>query len=264
MPTTAQVATDPEHVPMPSWRDIQRRRILLATPMPAEWLGYLQANVRHYALLSEAEQGRLRDDLRVLIDEKAWEGYDGLTLTDEIKVTIAGQACLLLLNLDHNYFDRVPAIYVYPTAYGQERGELLHGEAWKRGPVVLAWDEVKLGGQEYQDGHNVVLHEFAHQLDFLDGLADGKPPLPDAELTCRWQEVVQSEYDRLVRDSQLGRATLLNKYGATDPSEFFAVATECFFEQPRELLEEHPLLYGVLRDYFRQDTAERFARITPR
>jgi Mlc titration factor MtfA (ptsG expression regulator) len=229
--------------------------------MPGDWLGYLQTNVRHYALLSEAEQGRLRDDLRVLIDERAWEGRDGLQITDEIKVTIAGQACLLLLNLDHNYFDDVPTIYVYPTAYGQERTELLHGESWKKGPVVLAWDEVKLGGREYQDGRNVVLHEFAHQLDFLDGLADGKPPLNDPELNCRWREVVQAEYDRLVRDSQVGRATLLNKYGATDPSEFFAVATECFFEKPRALLRGHASLYEVLRDYYRQDTAERFARI---
>jgi Mlc titration factor MtfA (ptsG expression regulator) len=136
-----------------------------------------------------------------------------------------------------------------------------HSEAWKRGPVVLAWEQVRLGGQKHRDGHNVVLHEFAHQLDFLDGQADGTPPLQDAELTCRWQEVFQAEYDRLVRDSQLGRATLLNNYGATDPSEFFAVATECFFEQPRELLRGHPSLYEVLRDYYRQDTAERFARI---
>lgn len=245
---------------MASWLDIQRRHVLLATPFPEEWLGYLQTNVGHYALLNETEQSRLRDDLRILMEEKAWEAFDNLTITDEIKVTIAGQACLLLLGLEHNYFDRVPSINVYPTAYGQERDEMRLGEAWHRGPVVLAWDEVKVGGQKYQDGQNVVLHEFAHQLDFLDGLCDGKPPLKDVELMLRWHEVTQAEYNRLVKDSQRGRATLLDQYGAKDLGEFFAVATECFFEKPVRMSRDHPQLYGVLRDYYRQDTAQRFAR----
>jgi Mlc titration factor MtfA (ptsG expression regulator) len=255
-----------------AWLKRRRRRRLLAAPFPAVWLAHLRRNVAAYEILTEAEQARLRDDLRVFIAEKSWEGCGGLTVTDEIRVAIAAQACLLLLGVEHDYFERVRTILVYPTAYRSPDGEVgpdgvvregigRLGEAWHRGPVVLAWDEVRAGGQNHRDGRNVVLHEFAHQLDFLDGLIDGTPPLRDAEQYREWQRVMTAEFDRLRADVERGRATLLDAYGATNPGEFFAVATECFFEKPRQLQEQHPEVYEVLRGYYCQDPACRFARL---
>jgi Mlc titration factor MtfA (ptsG expression regulator) len=253
-----------------AWLKQRRRRQLLATPFPAEWLAFLRDNVALYATLTEAEQVKLRDLLRVFVAERNWEGCGGLTVTEEMKVTIAAQACLLVLNIDHDYFGRVPSILVYPSGYrapaerhpdgtaGGGPGRL--GEAWYRGPVVLAWDSVLGGGKDAHDGQNVVLHEFAHQLDFLDGYADGTPPLSSREEYRRWHEVMTTEYARLVRESQQGRARVLDAYGATNPAEFFAVATEAFFEKAVPLMERHPALYEVLRGYYRQDTAERVSR----
>lgn len=253
------------------WFERRRRRRLLAVPFPADWLAHLLRNVAAYDRLTDAEQTRLRNDLRVFIAEKSWEGCGGLTVTDEVRVSIAAQACLLLLGVDHDYFEHVQTILVYPTAYRSPDGDVgpdgvvregvgRLGEAWHGGPVVLAWDEVRVGGQSHRDGRNVVLHEFAHQLDFLDGLIDGTPPLGGAEQYGEWQRVMTAEFDRLRADVGRGRATVLDAYGATDPAEFFAVATECFFEKPRQLRERHPEVYGVLRGYYRQDPACWFAR----
>jgi Mlc titration factor MtfA (ptsG expression regulator) len=257
-----------------AWLKRRRRRKLLAAPFPPEWLAHLRGNVALYATLTEAEQAKLRDDLRVFVAERHWEGCGGLTVTDEMKVTVAAQACLLVLNIEHDYFSRVPSILVYPSGYrtpaerhgpdgtvGGSPGRL--GEAWYRGPVVLAWDAVLGGGKDPHDGQNVVLHEFAHQLDFLDGYADGTPPLPSRAAYRRWHDVMTAEYDRLVTDSRRGQARVLDSYGATNPAEFFAVATEAFFEKPLPLRQRHPALYEVLRDYYRQDTAERALRQRP-
>jgi Mlc titration factor MtfA (ptsG expression regulator) len=123
---------------------------------------------------------------------------------------------------------------------------------------VLSWEAVRAGGQDHRDGHNIVLHEFAHQLDFLDGWVDGTPPLKSPEQYRKWHEVMTAEYERLLQESARGEATLLDEYGATNPAEFFAVATECFFEKPVCMERRHPLLYDVLREYFGQDTAVRF------
>ena len=116
------------------------------------------------------------------------------------------------------------------------------------------------GGKDAHDGQNVVLHEFAHQLDFLDGYADGTPPLSSREEYRRWRDVMTDEYERLVRESEHGHARVLDAYGATNPAEFFAVATEAFFEKPVQLQRRHPALYEVLRGYYCQDTAERMMR----
>ncbi len=252
-----------------SWLKKHSRRQLLATPFPADWLACLHNNVAVYAWLSDAEQGRLHNDLRVFVAEKTWEGCGGLTITDEIKVTIAAQACLLLLGIEHDYFGRVLSVLVYPTGYRDPRGfpnrdGLIEehpkgrlGEAWYRGPVVLAWDAVVAEGRDLTSGRNLVLHEFAHQLDFLDGLANGTPPLKNHEQRLKWQGVMTAEYNKLIRDSERGRATVLDRYGATDPCEFFAVSTECFFTQPVPMQRRHPLLYGILREYYGQDTVER-------
>ncbi len=254
-----------------AWLKQRRRRQLLAAPFPEEWPGYLRDNVALYAQLTEAEQATLRDLLRVFVAERYWEGCGGLTVTDEMKVTIAAQACLLVLNVVHDYFNRVPSILVYPSGYrspaerhgpdgtaGGDPGRL--GEAWYRGPVILAWDSALDGGKNISDGQNVVLHEFAHQLDFLDGYADGTPPLSSREANRKWHDVMTAEYERLVRESAQGRARVLDAYGATNPAEFFAVATEAFFEKPLPLRQRHPALYEVLLGFYRQDTAERALR----
>lgn len=251
-----------------SWLRKRRRRQILAQPFPPEWLHYLEQNVLHYRYLSGAEQARLRDDLRILVAEKNWEGCGGLGMTDEIKVTIAAQACLLVLGMEHNYFDRVKSILVYPYGYhaeGREAGGILEspsarlGEAHYRGPVILSWAEVLEDGRRPSHGKNLVYHEFAHQLDMLDGVINGTPPLKSRAQAERWKEVMTAEYESLIRASEHGRATLLDQYGATNEAEFFAVATECFFDRPVPMQQRHPQLYQLLGEYYNQDPAARCA-----
>ena len=254
------------------WLRQRRRRKLLAQPFPAHWLSYLQANVALYHSLSEAEQARLRDDLRVFIAEKQWVGCRGLEITDEIRVTISALACLLLLGIEHDYFSRVLSILVYPSGfrvphqevigdYAVLEGESGHlGEAHYRGPVILSWDEVLHDGRHPGAGRNLVIHEFAHQLDMLDGEIDGTPPLRSRKDYRRWHKVMTAEYNELIAEAEQGRPTLLDNYGTTNVGEFFAVATECFFDRPVELTNEHPRLYALLRDYFGQDPASRLRR----
>ena len=129
------------------------------------------------------------------------------------------------------------------------------GEAHHRGPVVLAWKEALANAQEPGHGRNLVFHEFAHQLDMLNGDFDGTPNLDDAGLRQRWADIMDREYQRLCKAADRGKKTLLDPYGATDPAEFFAVVTECFFDLPWELERRHAELYALLRDYFRQDPA---------
>jgi hypothetical protein len=244
-----------------TWFKHRRRRQLLAEPFPETWLRHLRSNVPQYSLLTEQEQAKLRDRVRVFVAEKTWVGCGGLSVDDEMKVTIAAQACLLVLGIDYEYhYDRIQSVLIYPDAYlhpaGMD-GRLVHGEhpvygeAWHRGPIVLSWKNTKALGEK---GGNLVFHEFAHHLDDLDGYMDGTPPL-EHDQERRWERVVEKEYERLVRASEQGRATLLNQYGATSRAEFFAVATECLFERPIALKRRHPELYEVLRDFYRQDPA---------
>ena len=203
----------------------------------------------------------------MLVEEKDWEGCGGLEMTDEIRVTIAAQACLLILNIEHEYYRRVTSILVYPAAYktmpsrGRDgvirEGQANLGEAWLRGPVVLSWDDARRGALDPKDGHNLVFHEFAHKLDMLDGAADGTPPLADQETLRQWVQTMTREFAALRDAAERGRKTVLDTYGATNPAEFFAVATECFFEKARQLRQRHPAVYELLKDYYQQDPAER-------
>jgi Mlc titration factor MtfA (ptsG expression regulator) len=247
------------------WFEGRRRRKILAQPFPPAWLNYLQMNVRHYSRLSESEQGQLRDTMRLFIAEKSWEGCGGLEMTDEIKVTIAAQACLMILGFHGYYFDNVRTILVYPGAYlmpgtWKDRYGLVHdgpaplaGQSRRGGTVVLSWEDARDGGRAPNDGRNLVFHEFAHQLDILDGDAGGMPPLPDRASEQRWHQVTSEEFARLREDANHGRETLIDKYGATNEAEFFAVASECFFERPIELAAAHPPLFQILRDFYRRD-----------
>jgi hypothetical protein len=187
-------------------------------------------------------------------------------MTDTIRVTIAAQACLLTLHHDGRPYPALRTIIVYPRGWvapvrraqeglvvETEQGRL--GESWRGGPVVLSWRDAQRGAADLADGQNVVLHEFAHQLDTLDGPADGAPTMPRGRYKA-WAEVLGREYGALVAAVHRDRPTDLDPYGATSPAEFFAVTTETFFERPRRLRERHPALYGHLAAFYGQDPAE--------
>lgn len=254
-----------------NWLRQRRRRRILATPFPSDWLRYLRRNLPQYNLLTPAEQESLRDATRVFVAEKNWEGCRGLKVTDEMKVTIAGHACLMVLGLDGEPFRNVLSILIYPSGYAvpEERwqqgwsivGESDRlGEAWYRGPVILSWNDVRYDSRHPGAGRNLVWHEFAHQIDMLDRSTNGTPPLESLREREQWHQVMTTEYQQLVEDAEEGRATLLDTYGASSEAEFFAVASECFFDCPIDLRDEHPGLYALLRGYYRQDTAERLEK----
>ena len=207
----------------------------------------MKQNFPTYNRLSPADQEELQGHIQVFLDEKYFEGCGGLELTEEMKVTIAAQACLLLLHRETDYYPRLITILVYPDAYVAKSIEPLGagvvsesetarlGEAWRDGVVVVSWDDVQRDAKVPDDGHNVVLHEFAHQLDWQDGLADGAPILDHEGEYTPWARVLGDEFEKLRRNIELGRSDVLDEYGATNPAEFFAVATECFFERPLQL-----------------------------
>jgi Mlc titration factor MtfA (ptsG expression regulator) len=250
-----------------SWHN-KRKRIRTA-PFPDAWLEYLETNVPHYGCLSADDQEALRGDLRVFMAEKYWEGCGGLVLTDEIRVTISAQACLLTLRLPDKCYPNVRSILVYPAAYAArtrtvgpggvvtEGASMRLGEVWQGGPMVLSWQDVKAGALNPRDGRNVVFHEFAHKLDMLDGTADGYPRLYDDAAYVRWHAVMLEEWERLQGQVEDSSDSILDPYGATDAAELFAVATEAFFEKPQQMRRRHADLYSVLKEYFRQDPAER-------
>ena len=227
----------------------------------------LNADVAHYRQLSRSKQQKLCELIQVFISRTRWKGCAGLRVTLDMQIVIAAQACLLLLGLDDDHYRYVRLILVYPDTYsgpleiirplaqGTQSGIPRDGEAWFRGPVVLSWAAAIAGSRNAADGHNVVIHEFAHKLDFLDGRRDGSPPLPHRAAMDWWRRVMTAAYERLIDDAQRGHATLLDKYGATNPREFFAVAVEAFFERPRELQYAHADVYSGLRGYFGQDPA---------
>ncbi len=250
----------------------QRRERLRSAPFPAEWLAIIERNVPFYALLPEADRRELQGHVQVCLAEKHYEGCGGLELTDEIKVTIAAHACRLLLRRDCEVFPRLITVLVYPSAYvarsvepiaggGVLEGDQVRlGEAWKGGVAVVSWDEVQAVAKGLTYGRNLILHEFAHIVDMEDGSADGTPILPRREQYASWVAVMEDEYERLRRDSALSRYTVLDDYGARNPAEFFAVATEAFFEKPTVLAKRHPELYAELRSFYRQDPARLSAR----
>lgn len=258
------------------WFRDRRRAKARNRPFPPEWEAFMHANVAHYCVLDDAERIELRAMMQVFLEEKNWEGCGGLDLTDEIRLTIAAQACILQLALPHNYYRNVESILVYPSTVVPpprqpgffERLDTpvgpshpLLGQAFnQRGPVILVWDTVLHDARHPEQGHNVVYHEFAHKLDMLSGSANGTPPLFDRDLLAEWVDVCSREFLRLRHLAEKGQKTFLNAYGATNEAEFFAVATETFFDRPLSLQNHAPDLYGVLSAYYRQDPAGRVNR----
>ena len=247
----------------------QRRRRLQGRPFPKKWLDLIQLHVVFFHRLSGSDRTELLGHIQVFLAEKRFEGCGGFAITDEVRVTVAAQACLLLLHRETDYFPDLLTILVYPLSYMVDEKRQIGEHLWEEGTVsrlgetgrrmgslVLSWGAVKHGAADPTDGKNVVLHEFAHQLDFENGATDGVPGLATREQQLAWSEVMRNEFASLRAADESGIPTLLNTYGATNPAEFFAVSVEAFFEQPRALLARHPKLYAELRTYFQQDPVE--------
>ena len=243
------------------------RKNLLAAPFPDGWQGYIEKNIPLYKRLPDELKNQLHGLINVFIAEKEFKGCGGLEMTDEIKVSIAAQACMLLLNRKTRYFGKLKTIYVYPHTYVAKQvsydgvmvieGESVRlGESWQNGPIVLAWDSVTGGARNIHDGRNVVIHEFTHQLDQEDGDADGAPILENRSCYRSWANVLSAEYEALQKKTRKRRRSAMNKYGATNPAEFFAVATETFFEKPKQMHKRHPELYEELKSYYKLDPLE--------
>jgi Mlc titration factor MtfA (ptsG expression regulator) len=240
----------------------KKRRRLLTMPLPEQWEQIVQRNVPLYNRLPIPLKKQLHGLINVFVSEKHFEGCGGLKITDEIKVTIAAQACILLLNRKTSCFRKLHTILVYPHTYVAQTkssngiitidGHSIRlGESWQNGPVVLAWDSVTGGMSNVTDARNVVLHEFAHQLDQEDGAADGAPILEHRSSYVTWARVLSREYEDLQK--RRGGRSVINEYGAINPAEFFAVATETFFEKPKQMKKNHPELYEELKNYYKVD-----------
>jgi Mlc titration factor MtfA (ptsG expression regulator) len=252
-----------------------RLRRALARPLAPPLVAILERNLAQYARMDPAQQQRLQCLVQQFLHEKSFIGCAGLELTDEMRVTIAAQACMLVLGRSGAaspalLYPSLHAVLVYPGAFLVPRREVdaagvvteqrqdLLGESWGDGRVILSWDHVRRAGADESlpgapDRHNVVLHEFAHQLDSESGSTNGAPYLGSTERYRSWSEVLSRNYAALRRDAMWGQQGVLDHYGASNPAEFFAVATESFFEQPWELSARHPDLYEEFLKYFRVD-----------
>lgn len=260
-------------------RDMLRRRRrlrLAAQPLPDEWPGILEHNVPLYRRLPRTLRAELHGHVNVFMSEHRFEGCGGMRITDLVRATIAAQACVLVLGRKEGYRRTLGSVLVYPHAFvvshrtplGVIEPQTRLGESWRYGEVVLAWDEVPQGPEDASDGRNVVVHEFAHQLDHEDGFADGMPTLDRRSDYANWSRVLGARYEELREsveaaqdEEDAGRegpgrgAAVLDAYGATNPAEFFAVATEAFFEKPEELKAQLPDLYEQLQNYYKLDPA---------
>ena len=250
----------------------RRRRQLRARPFPAAWKAIVSRNVALFSHLPVEDQTELLGHVQVFLAEKHFEGCGGLELTDEIRLTIAAQACLLLLHRASDYYPELVTILVYPSSYTAKEERYLGNNIWEAGgedrfghtgrqmgSLVLAWDEARRGAADPADGANLVLHEFAHQLDFEDFATDGAPALGTRAEYFAWARVMSREFEALRSAETAGVPTVLDTYGATNPAEFFAVATEAFFEQPNALRTRQPELYAELARFYRQNPVEYFA-----
>ncbi len=245
----------------PKWR-LGR---VLARPIPPEYLAILRQNIPVYQFMPAELQAQLHRLVQQFLHQKKFVGCEGVEIDDEMRVTIAGQACLLLLNRPSRVFPALHTILVYPTAFIVPRteyapgGVVMHtrqdllGESWEDGRVVLSWDHVLRGARDWTDGHNVVLHEFAHQLDSESGHTNGAPFLGDPASYRNWSDVLARAFADLQFDANYQQASVLDHYGANSPAEFFAVATETFFEKPQQMAEQHGELFAEFLKYYRVD-----------
>jgi Mlc titration factor MtfA (ptsG expression regulator) len=245
----------------------RRRRRLRAKPFPPAWREILHRRVPRVARMPTPLRQELEQHINVFLAEKSFAGCAGFEIDDEVRLTIAAQACLLILNRRTGYYPNLRQILVYPGAFIverlrpepsgvlQEHRQALSGESWAHGQVVLSWEDAVEGAAIADDGRNVVIHEFAHQLDQEKGYANGAPLLGGRARYPRWSRVLAEAFATLRHQALLQQPSLFSHYGASNPAEFFAVVSEVFFEQPRSMAAEHPALYGELRGLYRVDPA---------
>ncbi len=231
-----------------------------------EWVAYLENNLPLYARFPQELRLRIHEKIRQFVATTFFEGCNGLELTDEMILTVAGQACMLVINREGRPYPNLNTVLLYPSTFssrvtnsmGGTSTQHRLGESWSNGTVILAWDSVEHGARNVFDGHNVTLHEFAHQLDSELGSTDGVPRLHDKATYHIWGQVIHDGYQELVNHAERRRKTVLDPYGATNPAEYFAVATEAFFEKPKQLLKKRPELYAQLKGYYLLDPIEWF------
>lgn len=239
---------------------------LFSMPFSEAYRQYLVEDFALYQRLPAELQRKLEGHINIFLHEKSIVGRNGQQITDRVRVLIAGQACLLILNKVADYYPGFKTIMVYPETYKaavtrhdgvlQSRSvDLRAGESWQRGPVVLAWDHVLAGAKDGRDGHNVVMHEFAHKLDEENSTTNGSPVLPSRERYTAWSAVLTKEFELQQKKRLAGDTDVIDNYGATSPAEFFAVVTEVFFEKPDQLKQMHPLLYQQFELFYQLDPA---------
>lgn len=244
-------------------RAVQRKRAA-ATPLSDAQRQILHDNIPLYRRLPDEMKARLEHHIQAFLFDKRFHGMQGLAIDDEIRLTVAGTACILLLGREDLAFAGFTNLLIYPSTFVSEQhhhdGMIEHvgrparlGESWKRGPMVLAWDSARHGAGDIHDGHNVILHEFAHKLDEADGAMDGAPVLEQRSQYVSWARVMQPAFDRLQRNAAQHVKTVMDHYGATNPAEFFAVLVETFYEKPRQLERHHPELYAEMKRCFGVD-----------
>lgn len=236
----------------------QRRANLLKMRLSPEQREELGNDFVLYTRLPEDLRNDLEGLMHVFIEEKIFEPCGGLEeVSGHMQRVIAAQACMLLLRSPHNYYSKLRSILIYPEAYrapGQHGSEDVRlGESWGTGSVVLSWGSVVAGGRNPDDGHDVTIHEFSHQLDQADGAGDGVPTLKSNGAYHAWAAAFKPAFDLFQKRVESGKRTVIDDYGAENPAEFFAVATETFFEKPRQLKKRYPELYAQLVSYYGVD-----------
>lgn len=247
------------------WSQSRRRSELLAAPLNEKARSIVSEQVPLLENLPEELRPSLEGKINRFLDQVEFIGCDGLDVTEEMRFSIAAQACLLVVNIDQ-WYETLRTILIYPGAFKSfqkrhdgyvvnEREEIRAGESWTHGPIVLSWRHSAQGARNHEDGHNVVLHEFAHQIDQLSGAADGAPVMNKGQSFSDWSRVFLAAFEDHQRNIETGRRTVLDAYGATAHEEFFAVAVEVFFEKPQRLRDEEPDVYGQLVEMFRLDPA---------
>ncbi len=228
---------------------------------PEAWIELLRNNFPLYNRLPVNLQNQLHGHINVFVAEKSFYGCDDLIITDEIRITIAAQACLLLLNRKTDYYPNFETILVYPAKFTSietrydgyveiKKRTVRLGESWHRGPVIISWDDAMAGARDPDDGENVVIHEFAHKLDEENPGYPGLPLLMKNSHYKSWAKVMSSEFEKLQQRYQHGYRDLISHYGSSSPAEFFAVISELFFECPRILQSKHPDLYNELENFY--------------
>lgn len=242
-----------------------RRKNIIRQPFPSAWRKIIQRNVPYVRSLPADLQLKLKERIQLFIAEKPFIGCGGLTIADEIRVTVAALACLLIVNRPDYHYPSVHQVLVYPDAFVvnrsvtdnigilQNQSQVLSGESWAHGQVILSWRDALEGAAIVDDGRNVVIHEFAHQLDQEKGYANGAPDLRDPDNYGRWSRILSAAFSDLQFRVANGQTSLLGAYAASNPAEFFAVASEVFFEQAPQMADAYPDLYREFSHYYRLD-----------